>query len=84
MTAGVAALAPGALATLLAAVRTFDEFTPDNDPFGEHDCAVVPVADERFIWKIDYYDKSLTTGSSDASDPNVTERVLTIMIADEY
>jgi hypothetical protein len=36
------------------------------------------------MFKIDYYDKSLTYHSPNAADPAVTERVITIMRADEY
>lgn len=84
ITAGIAALDPIHINLIVAAVRTFDAFTPDNDPYGEHDCAVITVRSTRVIWKIDYYDHSMDFASPDPADPTVTTRVLTIMLSDEY
>jgi hypothetical protein len=39
---------------------------------------------QTIFFKIDYFDKSLTYHSPDPSDGSVTERVITIMLADEY
>ncbi|MBX8825823.1 DUF3768 domain-containing protein [Ochrobactrum sp. SFR4] len=33
---------------------------------------------------MDYYDETLTQHSPDSADPNVTVRILTVMLADEY
>jgi hypothetical protein len=71
------------LATLLN-VRAFDAFTPENDPHGERDYGSFDLKGCRVLWKIDYYDPSLTGGSEDPSDPLQTYRVLTIMLAEDY
>jgi Protein of unknown function (DUF3768) len=43
ITRGIEALGSHAAAKVLAAVAGFDDFTEDNDPWGEHDCAVLTV-----------------------------------------
>jgi hypothetical protein len=84
LTDGLAGLGPETVATIFAAVRSFADFNPDNDPWGEHDCASLTVGEIRLIWKIDYHDRSLAALSPDPADPKVTVRVLTVMLADEY
>jgi hypothetical protein len=84
MTAGVAAMGDDDRRTLIERVRRFDEFTPDNDPHGEHDFGSIDLGGCRYFWKIEYYDPALTSGSSDASDEAATQRVMTLMRADEY
>jgi Protein of unknown function (DUF3768) len=84
ITAGVSALPPILACEVLDKVRTFTDFTPDNDPYGEHDCGRFELAGHKFLWKIDYYDKSMTYGSEDPADPAQTRRVLTIMLAQDY
>lgn len=84
VTRGIAALALSARAAIFAAVQEFDRFTPDNDPYGEHDFGLVAAAGQRVMFKIDYYNLSMNGHSPDATDPSVTTRVLTIMLASEY
>lgn len=84
ITAGVQALGSAALQAVLLKVAQFDAFSADNDPHGEHDFGAIEHGDHRIFWKIDYYDKQLEFGSPDPADPDVTARVLTIMLASEY
>ena len=84
VTAGVAALGEATVTQLLDTVRRYSEFTPDNDPYGEHDFGAFDHAGIRFFWKIEYFDRSLTFGSEEPADPARTTRVLTLMKAEEY
>lgn len=84
VTAGVAALSATERDAVIAAVRAFETFEPDNDPYGEHDFGAVEVGRVRCFWKIDAYDRDLRFASPDPADPTVTVRVLTIMLAEEY
>lgn len=84
ITSGVQGRGGGFVTRCVRAVRTFRDFGPDNDPWGEHDMAFMEVDDVRIFFKIDYYDRDLRFHSPDPSDPGVTRRVLTIALADEY
>jgi len=84
ITRGLQQLGPTRVAIILQAVSAFDAFTGDNDPYEEHDCAILEVEGERILFKIDCYDLDLEFASPDPSDPAVTSRVLTVMLASEY
>jgi Protein of unknown function (DUF3768) len=84
ITAGVEAMPIDQRRSLLAKVRSFEVFSEDNDPHGEHDFGAVDEAGVRYFWKLDYFDRATEMGSPDPADPAVTTRVLTIMRADEY
>ena len=83
-TAGVSALRDDDRFALLDEVRCFEDFTPNNDPYGEHDFGRIDFRGGRYFWKIDYYDNDMAAHSPDKSDPTQTRRILTIMRADEY
>ncbi|MFK0336993.1 DUF3768 domain-containing protein [Agrobacterium deltaense] len=84
LTPGVTNMSAEDRQAVISTVKTFDDFSPDNDPYGEHDFGTVTLEDAVFFWKIDYYDLDLQFGSSDPTDDDVTRRVLTVMRADEY
>jgi hypothetical protein len=69
---------------VLAAVQTFDTFNHANDPWGERDFGALTIDGQDLFWKVDYYGPGMQGGSPDAADPRVTERVLTVMLAEEY
>ena len=84
LTTGIQALGQAAINKILNEVRAFNAFTKGNDPWGEHDCAVLTVDNNKVIFKIDYYDRDLQYASPDPSDATKTCRVLTILLAEEY
>jgi hypothetical protein len=69
---------------VIAQVRGYAGFDARDDPWGEHDFGVLAVHSKKVFFKIDYFDRDLAFVSPDATDPSVTSRVLTIMLAEEY
>jgi Protein of unknown function (DUF3768) len=84
ITRGVEAIPFAKRRRILEQVRSFDAFDAENDPHGEHDCAILEAEGERILFKIDYFDRSVRVHSPDPADPAVTTRILTIMLASEY
>jgi hypothetical protein len=84
ITPGIAALGQEAVERIVQTVAVFDDFCHANDPYEEHDFGSFEAEGEKIFFKIDYYDQTLTHHSPDPADPKVTERVITIMLADEY
>ena len=84
LTAGIKAKSKDDIAKILSEVRQFNNFTPDNDPYNEHDFGSFDYKGEKIFWKIDYYDKNYQYLSEDPSNPDVTNRVMTVMLASEY
>jgi hypothetical protein len=84
MTLGIAALGPEAVNRLVQTIAIFDDFCTASDPHCEHDAAIFRFEGTQVMFKIDYYDRNLAYHSPDPSDPTVTERIITIMLAEEY
>lgn len=84
MTPGIAALGAEAIQRLVQTIAVFDDFCTANDPHGEHDFGAFNFDGVEVFFKIDYFDKDLQFHSPDPGDPAVTERVITLMLAEEY
>ena len=84
ITTGVAALGPQAVDRIVQTISVFDDFCHANDPHQEHDFGSFHAEGETIFFKIDYFDNSLSCHSPDPTDPTVTKRVITIMLASEY
>ena len=100
ITQGIAALDENTQSDILKMIEGFEDFTPDNDPHGEHDAGflyrdVLGQWHTRWtddstrpalsvMWKFDYYDRDLEFGSAEPWNPDATIRVLTILLTSEY
>ena len=84
MTPGIAALGREAVERIVKTIAVFDDFCHANDPHEEHDFGSFEADGHKIFFKIDYFDQNLTYHSPDPSDPAVTRRVITIMLAEEY
>jgi hypothetical protein len=84
ITTGVAALGPGAVDRIVKTISVFDDFCHANDPHQEHDFGSFVAEGQTIFFKIDYYDNDLAGHSPDPTDPTVTKRVITVMLAREY
>lgn len=67
---------------LMSAIRDFNTFTEDNDPYGEHDFGSLFWYGSKVFWKIDYYNQELRAWEDPTSDE--CRRVMTVMLAEEY
>lgn len=85
LTAGIAAMSSEDKSNIVSLVQNFDNFTPDNDPYGEHDFFSIDYKGNKIFAKIDYYDRFNTHfASENPADISKTLRILTILLAEEY
>ena len=84
ITIGVAALGDEAVARIVKTIAVYDDFCHENDPWEEHDFGAFEADGHKIFFKIDYYDPTLTYCSNDPADATITQRVITIMLAEEY
>ena len=84
LTEGIRSNTHDDITTIINKVRNFNDFDEDNNPYGEKDFGAFDFNGKKIFWKIDYYDQEFLYLSPDVSNPRVTNRVLTIMYAEEY
>ena len=84
LTSGIRAKTQDEIAEILEKVRSFDNFTTANDPYGEHEFGSFDYKGQKIFFKIDYYDKNLQYLSEDPADDSKTIRTLTIMLAEDW
>ena len=85
ITRDVSELIGGALVgEVLYIMASYDDFSRASDPHGEHDFGVFDAFGNEFFWKIDYFNLSKDGHSPDPADPQITCRVLTLMLATDY
>lgn len=84
LTQGVQELGGEQVVAVMSAVRSFNAFSEDNDPWGEHDFGAIELDGEKVFFKFDYYAPDLQSGSENPANEGGTHRVLTIMLASEY
>ncbi|MGD1809612.1 DUF3768 domain-containing protein [Dapis sp. BLCC M126] len=68
---------------LFKEIQDFSDFTPENDPKGQHEMGQVTLDGVEYIWKIDYLDTSMIMLSDVPEDINKTTRVLLVIRSDE-
>ena len=81
---GIVALGPKRKWEIIKKVKEFNDFDFKNNPYGERDFGAFADGNEQIFWKIDYYDKNLEFASENPSNPEITNRVLTIYLASEH
>ena len=84
ITLGVAALGAEAVERIVKTIAVFDDFCHANDPHQEHDFGSFEADGQMIMFKIDYFDRELSMHSPDPAVSVVTQRVITIMLAEEY
>src|SRR6202049_677582 len=80
-TPGIAALGQEAVARIVKTIEVYDDFCHANDPHEEHDFGAFDADGHRIFFKIDLYEEPEV---KDSNGERVVNRVVTIMLAEEY
>jgi hypothetical protein len=69
---------------LMHRIMNYEGFVRDGDRYDEHNFGVVLMSSKSFIWKIDYYSPDMQRLSNNPANVDITKRVMTVMLAEEY
>ena len=84
LSAGIATMSSEDKANIVSLVQNFNDFNEDNDPYSEHDFFSIDYKGNKIFAKIDYYDLNYEFMSENPANPDITNRVLTILLSCEY
>ena len=84
LSAGTATMSSEDKANIVSMVQNFNDFNDDNDVYGEHDFFSIDYKGNKIFAKIDYYDLNYEFMSENPANPDITNRVLTILLSCEY
>ena len=84
LTCGISSLPLLQQTEIINKVKNFNNFTEDNAPYGKHDFGCIEYHGQQIFWKIDLYDLNYEFYSPQPDDKPQTNRVLTILFAEEY
>lgn len=83
MTIGVAALGIDAVAAAVKAIEVFDEFMLIHCPGERCNEGFVTISGRETFFKFEYCDNGMGIVSDDANHPAVTQRIVSLIRADE-
>ena len=81
---GILNLSKGDRNAVLKNLREFADFSPTNDFYGEHDAGQYTADVGTIIWRIDYYDPTMTRSPKDPANFASTVRVLTVTLVGDH
>ena len=84
ITTGIAALGGEKVERLVRVIATFNEFCSEDDPYGEHDFGAFDFDGTKVMFKINYLNKEIESDFGNPADSSQAERVITVMLAEEY
>ena len=84
VTSGVIAMGDPFVKAAMRAVANYATFTPECDPWDEHNFGAMPIGPKTVLFKIDYFDLDMRFAAENPAVASQTKRVLTIMLQDEY